>query len=173
MITTVLGNLLRFVVLVLVQALVLDHIDLANGWVVPYLYVLFIIMLPFNTPPWATLVLGFVTGLVMDLFSSTPGMHTSACVLMAFARLLMLRLLAPREGYDPGKRPIIAHMGLTWFMTFAGVLVAVHHLWLFFVEVYRFDDLFSTLLRAFMSAAATLVLCLLAQALTSRDVRTR
>lgn len=173
MITTVLGNLLRFVVLVLVQALVLDHIDLANGWVVPYLYVLFIIMLPFNTPPWATLVLGFVTGLVMDLFSSTPGMHTSACVLMAFARLLMLRLLAPREGYDPGKRPIIAHMGLTWFMTFAGVLVAVHHLWLFFVEVYRFDDLFSTLLRALMSAAATLVLCLLAQALTSRDVRTR
>ncbi|MBS1580963.1 MAG: rod shape-determining protein MreD [Bacteroidetes bacterium] len=173
MITTLIGNLLRFVLLILVQALVIDHIDLAHGWVVPYLYVLFIIMLPFNTPPWATLVLGFVTGLAMDFFSSTPGMHTSACVLMAFARLLMLRLLAPREGYDPGKRPIIAHMGLAWFMTFAGVLVTVHHLWLFYVEVYRFDDFLSTLLRALMSAAATLILCLLSQALTSRDVRTR
>lgn len=173
MITTLIGNLVRFVLLILVQALVIDHIDLAHGWVVPYLYVLFIIMLPFNTPPWATLVLGFVTGLAMDFFSSTPGMHTSACVLMAFARLLMLRLLAPREGYDPGKRPIIAHMGLAWFMTFAGVLVTVHHLWLFYVEVYRFDDFLSTLLRALMSAAATLIPCLLSQALTSRDVRTR
>jgi hypothetical protein len=49
----------------------------------------------------------------------------------------------------------------------------MHHLWLFFVEVYRFDDFFSTLLRALMSATATLVLCLLSQALVSRDTRTR
>ena len=111
--------------------------------------------------------------MTMDFFSSTPGMHASACVVMAFARLLMLRLLVPRDGYDPGKRPIVQHMGLTWWMTFAGVLILVHHLWLFFVEVYRFDDFLSTLLRALMSAVATLVLCLLAQALTSREIRPR
>lgn len=173
MITTVLGNILRFVALMLVQVMLLDHLDLANGWVVPYLYVLFIIMLPFETPPWATLLLGFLTGLLMDFFTSTPGMHTSACVLMAYVRIQLLRLLAPREGYEFGKRPIIPHMGLAWFMTFAAVLVVVHHLWLFFVEVYRFDHFFTTLFRALTSAAATLVLCLLAQALTTRDIRTR
>jgi rod shape-determining protein MreD len=173
MITTVLANILRFVLLMLLQALVLDHMDLANGWVVPYLYVLFLIMLPFETPPWATLSIGFATGLLMDFFTSTPGMHTSACVLLAFTRNLLLRLLAPREGYEFGKRPIIPHMGLGWFMTFAGVLVLTHHLWLFFVEVYRFSDFGSTLLRALVSAAATLVLCLLAQALTTSAIRTR
>lgn len=173
MITTVLGNILRFVVLILFQVMLLDHLDVANGWVVPYLYVLFLIMLPFETPPWAVLVIGFFTGLVMDLFSSTPGMHTSACVVMAYVRIQMLRLLAPREGYEFGKRPIIAHMGLAWFMTFAAVLVVVHHLWLFFVEVYRFDHFFATFFRALTSAAATLLLCLLAQALTTRDIRTR
>lgn len=172
MTSTIPANILRFVVLILVQALVIDQIDLANGWVVPYLYVLFIILLPFDTPAWATLVLGFLLGMTMDFFSSTPGMHASACVLMAFARLLMLRLLAPREGYDPTKRPIIGHMGIAWFMTFSSVLIVVHHLWLFFVEMYRFDDLFNTLLRALMSATATLILCLLAQALT-RDLRLR
>lgn len=173
MITTILGNLFRFVLLILLQALVLDQLDLANGWVVPYLYVLFLVMLPFETPPWATLLIGFVTGITMDLFTSTPGMHTSACVVLAYTRIWMLRLLSPREGYEFGKRPIIAHMGLTWFMTFAGVLVVAHHLWLFFVEVYRFDDFASTLLRALVSAAATLVLCLLAQALTTSALRTR
>ena len=173
MISTVLSNAFRFVLLVLLQALVIDHIDLAHGWVVPYVYVLFILLLPFDTPAWATLVLGFLIGMTMDLFSSTPGMHASACVLMAFGRLLMLRVLVPREGYDVGKRPIIQHMGLAWFMTYAGVLIVMHHLWLFFVEVYRFDDFLSTLFRALMSAAATLALCLLAQALLSRDIRTR
>lgn len=173
MIAIVRNQVLSFLLLVLLQALVLDHLDLAHGWVVPYLYVLFIIGLPFNTPPWATLVLGFVLGLAMDFFSSTPGLHAGACTLMAYARLLMLRILAPRDGYDPLKRPDVQHMGLTWYMTFAGVLVLIHHLWLFFVEVYRFDDFPSTLLRALMSAAATLLLCLLAQALTTREFRPR
>jgi rod shape-determining protein MreD len=173
MITTVRNHILAFLLLVLLQALVLDHLDLAHGWVVPYLYVLFIISLPFDTPPWATLVLGFVLGITMDFFSSTPGMHASACVIMAYARIWMLRILAPRDGYDHDQRPIVQHMGLTWYMTFAGVLILLHHLWLFFVEVYRFDDFFTTFLRAIMSAAATLVLCLLAQALTSRETRSR
>lgn len=173
MINTVLGNSIRFVLLILLQALVLDHLDLSNGWVVPYLYVLFLIMLPFETPPWATLLIGFGTGLVMDLFTSTPGMHTSACVVLAYTRIWTLRLLAPREGYEFGKRPIIADMGLTWFVTYTAVLVVAHHLWLFFVEMYRFDDFFSTLVRALVSSAATLVLCLLAQALTSSATRTR
>lgn len=171
MIATILNQVLAFVALVLMQAMVLDHLDLANGWVVPYLYVFFLIALPFNTPPWATLLLGFVLGMAMDFFTSTPGMHASACTLMAFVRLLMLRLLAPRDGYDPLKRPNVAHMGMAWYITFASVLILVHHLWLFFVEVYRFDDFLTTFLRAVMSAAATLLLCLLAQALTTRTPR--
>lgn len=173
MISLVRNHILGFILLVLLQALVLDHLDLANGWVVPYLYVLFIIALPFDTPPWATLVLGFALGLTMDFFSSTPGMHASACVLMAWSRLFMLRILAPRDGYDYARRPNVRDMGITWYATFAGLLVLIHHLWLFFVEVYRFDDFLSTLLRALMSAAATLLLCLLAQALTSHGARPR
>ena len=58
------------------------------------------------------------------------------------------------------------YMFRLWFMTFAGVLVLVHHLWLFFIEVYRFQHFFATLFRAVLSTAATLVLCLLAQAPT-------
>ena len=47
MITTIGANLLRFMVLLLLQVLVLDHLDVANGYMVPYLYVLFLLMLPF------------------------------------------------------------------------------------------------------------------------------
>lgn len=169
MIGTMLSNIMRFIVLVLLQALVIDHMDVANGWVVPYVYVLFILMLPIALPLGASLLLGFTVGLTMDLFSSTPGMHASACTVMAYGRTLMLMALAPREGYEIGRRAALADMGLPWFMTYAGVLILIHHLWLFFVEVFRFDAFFSTLLRALLSTGATLVLCLVAQLLIARS----
>lgn len=173
MIVTVLANFLRFLVLMLLQVLVLDHLDVANGFMVPYLYVLFLLMLPIELPAWAQLTTGAATGLVMDLFSSTPGMHMSACTVMMYARINLLGWIAPREGYEYGMRPTAPRMGLAWFITYAGLLVLVHHLWLFFVEVHRFDAFFGTLLRALLSATFTLGLCLLAQFLTSAQERSR
>src|SRR5438128_2469682 len=123
MIVPVIANILRFIVLMLLQALVIDHIDLGNGWVVPYLYIFFILALPIELPTWAVLLIGAFTGLVMDLFSSTPGMHMSACVLMAFARSYVLRALAPREGYPSNTRPTVNDMGMAWFITYAAVLI--------------------------------------------------
>ncbi|MBK7383455.1 MAG: rod shape-determining protein MreD [Flavobacteriales bacterium] len=173
MIVTIIANVFRFIALMLLQVLVLDHLDIANGWMVPYLYLLFLLMLPFELPAWASLLIGAFTGLVMDLFSNTPGMHMSACVIMMFVRLRWLKLIAPREGYEFGMRPTVPRMGLVWFVTYAGVLILIHHLWLFFVEIHRFDSFFSTFLRAVLSAVFTLGLCLLAQFLTSRDERGR
>jgi rod shape-determining protein MreD len=173
MIGAITSNLFRIIGLVLLQALVIDHMDLANGWVAPYLYVLGILLLPFDTPPWASLLAGFGSGYLMDLFSSTPGLHAGACTVMGFARPYVLRLVAPRDGYEFGRRPTLAHMGMAWFLTYAGLLVAIHHLWLFYAEVYRFSGFFSTLLRALLSVAATLCFCLLTQAFSSRVRRVR
>ncbi len=173
MIVTVLANFLRFLVLMLLQVLVLDHLDVANGFMVPYLYVLFLLMLPIELPAWAQLTTGAATGLVMDYFSSTPGMHMSACVVMMYARLNLLRLLAPREGYEFGMRPTLPRMGIAWYLTYAGLLILVHHLWLFFVEVHRFDSFFGTFFRAVLSGVFTFALCLLAQFLTTSPERSR
>lgn len=173
MTVTFIANLFRFIALVLLQVVVLDHLDVANGWMVPYLYVLFLLMLPFELPAWSVLVIGAVTGLTIDLFSSTPGMHMSACLVMMYARVQLLRFIAPREGYEYGMRPTIPRMGLAWFLTYAGLLILVHHSWLFTVEMHRLDGFFSTFLRAVLSAAFTLGLCILGQFLTSSSERGR
>ncbi|MBK9174772.1 MAG: hypothetical protein IPM46_00235 [Flavobacteriales bacterium] len=85
--------------------------DLAHGWMVPYLYVLFLIMLPFELPAWAGLLIGAATGLVMDIFASTPGMHTSAsCGSCSCASTCGARL--PRDGYEFGMHPTVPSTGL-------------------------------------------------------------
>lgn len=169
----IVGNLLRFVVLIAVQVLLLDQLDLANGWLVPYLYVLFLIMLPLELPTWAALLIGFTTGATVDLFNSTPGMHAGACTVMAFARTGVLRLLRPRDGYESGTTPTLRNMGPAWFSACAALLVPIHHIWLFFTEVFHFDRFFETLGRSLASAVLTIVLILLVQLLFFRPDRQR
>ena len=86
---------LHFIVLVFVQVFILNRIEL-GGYINPYLYILFVMLMPFQTPKWLLLLLGFFLGLTIDLFAHTPGMHSSATVLIAFLRPYVLELIAPR-----------------------------------------------------------------------------
>jgi hypothetical protein len=114
-------------------------------------------MLPFETPPLLLLVLSFLTGLVIDMFYDSAGMHAAACTLLGFARYYMLKLIAPRDGYEPGLTPTIDDMGVAWFITYAGILILVHHLFFFFLEVFRWTEFFRTFLRVVLSSIGTFV----------------
>ena len=151
-----------FILLILFQGLILNNIEL-GGYLNPFLYVVFILILPFETPKWLVLVLGFVLGITIDSFSSTLGMHTSATVFMAFARGYLLKLIEPRGGYEFNTKPSIQYMGLTWYMLYACVLVLLHHLFLFYIESFKLSQFFSTFGRAIASAFFTMILVLIVQ----------
>lgn len=154
--------ILRFVLLVMVQVLVLNRIRL-GGYLNPYVYVLFLLLLPFEMPGWALLATAFFLGLSIDMFTDTPGMHAAACLFLAFCRPFVLRLTAPREGYENNTLPTLFNQGLRWFITYAGILVFLHHLLLFYVEVFRLSEFFSTLLRVILSTLLTLSIIVLTQ----------
>ena len=144
-------NIFRFVVLILFQVLVMDNV-MINGYMIPYTYILFILLMPFETPRWIQLLSGFALGLVMDLFSGTPGMHTAASVLIAFVRPYLLDLLASHDGYEPETFPRVHYYGLLWFLKYAALIVVIHHLALFYLEVFQLKHFFSTLLRVILSS---------------------
>lgn len=158
----IIKNIFRFFFLVLLQVLILNNIQL-SGYLNPFLYVLFILMLPFNTPNWLVLILGFVLGICIDMFCDTGGLHAAASVLMAFLRPSVLKIIAPREGYNVIHKPTIQQFGFNWFLSYAGILVLVHHLFLFYLEAFRLSEFFSNLLRTILSAAFTLTLIFISQ----------
>ena len=172
MVSIILGNIVRFVILMVIQVFLLDHLDLYDGMVVPYLYILFLFMLPFDIEHSFLMVIGFITGITMDIFNNTPGMHASACVFICFIRPYFLQWIAPRDGYEFGLMPRIQHMGASWSITYMGVLVLLHHTWLFFIEVYMLDRFFETFARVALSGIFTVVLCVLAQFLSFSSRRT-
>lgn len=157
MISEVIRNTVRFIALVLLQVLIVQNIRLGS-YVILFPYVLFILLLPFETPKLAVLAIAFITGITIDTFYDTAGIHAATCTLIGFLRYYILKLLAPREGYDPGLTPTIESMGSVWFITYAALIIFIHHLFFFYLEIFRFNEFFSTLLRVFLSSIGTFAL---------------
>jgi rod shape-determining protein MreD len=154
--------IIRFILLVLLQVLVFNNIQL-SGFINPYFYVLFLLLLPFETPKWSLPLIGFLLGFSIDLFAHTPGIHASATVLMAFSRPFVLNMIAPREGYEPGSYPTLYYNGLEWFFKYSAILICIHHFFLFYVEIFRISDFFATFLRALLSSVFSIIFIVLSQ----------
>jgi rod shape-determining protein MreD len=162
MIIKIISQLIRFILLVFVQVVVLNHVQW-SGYVNPYIYVLFVLMIPVETPQWLLLVIAFITGLVIDMFGNSGGMHAAATVFMAFARPGMLRLIAPRDGYETEMKLTPQVMGLKWFITYVSVMVFLHHAAYFYIEVFRFSEFFLTLFKVVINSIITVTLITLGQ----------
>lgn len=154
--------LFYFVALVLLQLLILNHVHI-NGYFSPFFYIAFILFLPFDFPKWAVMLMGFLTGLVIDLFTYTPGLHASATVLLAYGRIVLLPGLSPRGDYEMGTVPSANQYGWGWFFRYTIILTLLHHLALFFVETFTFVNFYSTLLKALSATVITLFLLFLSQ----------
>lgn len=156
-------NIFRFFVLVLLQVLVFNNIQIGGWGIVPHFYILFIILMPFETPGWAILLAGFVLGFTVDIFANTFGLHAAATTLAAFARPLALNVLAPREGYEAGTLPRVLHYKLPWFLKYATIVVTVHQLWYYILETFTFAHFGRTFLIIIFSSALSLLLIALSQ----------
>jgi rod shape-determining protein MreD len=152
--------ILMFLLIIALQILLFNNIQF-SGYINPYVYVMIILLLPFNTPSWLLLIFSFVTGLIVDFFTGTPGMHSSATLLAGFARPLVLRVISPRDGYDSGSAPSMLTFGFTWFFTYTLVMVLIHHTTLFYLEVFRLTDFFRTMLRVILGSVFSITFILL------------
>jgi len=168
MINKVVSNIIRFIALIIVQVIILNNIQL-NGFINPYMYILFIMMLPFETPGWLLLLLSFVTGLTVDMFSNTLGMHAAACVFLGFCRPRVISFISPREGYETEAKPSLVDMGIRWFISYTIMMTFIHHFVLFYIEAFRFKEFFETFARVFLSSALTITLIILSQYLFTRS----
>lgn len=157
---TILVNLLRFIILVFLQVFLLKNITLYN-LSAPYLYILFILLLPFEIPNILLFALSFILGLTIDAFYDTPGLHAASCVLLAFVRILFISITVQKEGFDNEPEPTLSVMGLRWFFTYALLLTLAHHFFLFNLEVFRLSEIPYTLSRFVLSSIFTVFLMLL------------
>ncbi len=101
----------------------------------------------------------------MDTFSSTPGLHMAATTFMGYIRIFYLKFAANKEDFEGRFSPTLSRKGPLWFMLYTFILIFVHHLLLFYFEVYGFSEFFRTFLRVLGSTLASVLLIGLGQIL--------
>jgi len=155
MINSILRFGLIFILLVLAQILLFNNIQF-SGYVNPYIYIMFILLLPAEIPAALTLFLSFGIGIVIDFYSGSVGMHAFASTFAGFVRPFVLRSISPRDGYTPGEQLSMLSYGFRWFLLYAAIIVFVHHAVLFFVEAFRIIDFLRTFFRIILSTVFSL-----------------
>lgn len=158
---TILINIFRWLILLFVQIFLLRNMAFYN-LSTPFIYVLFILVLPFQLPNLLLYIIAFITGLTLDSFYDTLGVHTSACVALAFVRILFISVSLNREAIDEPE-PSLGNMGFRWFSLYAVLCIFAHHIVLFFLEAFKLTSLTYTLGRTLLSIVFTLFTVLLVE----------
>lgn len=158
-----LKNIGIFIFAFFIQVLVLNNIHLTELGITPYFYIIFILLLPFDTPKWSLLLSAFFLGVFIDMFEDTGGVHAAASVFIAFLRPALLKALSSRDGYLPESLPRISWYGFIWFLKYAIISVIFHHLIYFLVLEFSFANFSVILIRIIFTSILSVVLIIISQ----------
>lgn len=164
--------ILRFCLFILVQVFVLDQIPSLHHLVTPSIYFLFILWLPFKMGRRTLLVLAFLLGFVLDAFTKTYGLHSAPCVMIAYLRPFLIKLLLPQDDSEFNyEEPSVQSMDLVPYFTYVTILTFIHHIILFFLEALQTGGMVYFLVKTLFSTAISLILVLLTELLFNRRQR--
>jgi rod shape-determining protein MreD len=139
--SSLLKNIIRFILFILVQAFILDKVPPLHEYVKPILYFLFVLWLPFSINRGMQMIIAFIFGLCMDYFTGTPGLHVVPCVLIAYLRPFLLNILLPRETTEVSyAEPSIKSLGWAPYSVYVLMLTFAHHACLVLIEWLQFGD---------------------------------
>jgi hypothetical protein len=172
--STLLKNIIRFIVFILLQHYVLDKVPPLHQFIKPYLYFLFILWLPFSVPRFWLMFIAFIFGLTMDYFAGTPGLHAASCVLIAYLRPFILNVLVPQETTEVSYyEPSIKSMGFAPYSLYIIVLTFIHHVLLVFIEWMEFGNFVFFIGKVAATTGISLLLIFITEMLFYRKAKYR
>lgn len=155
-------NIGRFVLLMLFQLLVLNNVYL-GGYVMPMLYVLFILMLPTGMKRIPLLLIAFATGFIVDISNNVLGFHTLACTVVAMMRIWYADRILTRGEPVVISTPSIHTVTPQYFVSYLMLLLAAFYLIFYTTELFGSRGFWGVLLATVCSTVVTTILAVLYQ----------
>lgn len=158
-------NTARFILLVLLQVLVLNHINLL-GYINPYIYILFIILYPVKNNSSLFIFLSFLLGLCVDIFSDSGGVHAAASVTIAFLRPGFLKsVFGALYEHQTIK---FSNIDLAPKISYIALVTIAHHLILFTLEIFSLSKIILIAQNTLFSSIFTIIICILVTIIFTR-----
>lgn len=150
---------MRFIGLVLVQVLVLNHLNLF-GYLNPLVYIVWVFLFPISKNKSALLITSFLIGLTIDFFSDSGGIHAAATLFIAFIRLPVLKAVLRKTDFDY----LLFNIRATSFgkaFLFISFLTIIHHFIVFSLEYFSFNSTFTIISNTFLTGVFTIFISIL------------
>jgi rod shape-determining protein MreD len=157
---------LRFILLVLVQVLVFNKLNFL-GFINPMVYLLFLYWYPIKQRRAIFILISFLLGLTIDIFSDTVAFHAAATVTLAFLRPAIMRFVfGVNYEFQSFK---LSNTTKAQQITFLALLIIGHHTIFFLLEIFSLDHLLLLLKKIVFTSAGSVLICLLFTSLFSVD----
>lgn len=164
----VLTFIFMFVVLVLVQALLLNHIVLFN-YAVCFLFIYFLAKLPVGISGNWLLTLGFLMGISVDFLSDTQGLNSLCCTLLAAIKRPTFYAYIQHDDHTRNIEPGVITMGWVNFGKYMFTMAAIYSFLVTFVEYVSYTDLLEILIKGASSTVFTFLLIFAVDSLTGNN----
>lgn len=151
-------------VLIIIQVLICNHIMLFNV-AMAFIFIYMIIRLPVGLKTDWLLTWAFFSGLVVDIFSDTPGVNALACTLLAIIKKPMLFAYVPRDDRTKNITPSLKELGFSVYGKYLLTMSAIYCLLAFTIEYFNFADVKEIVIMSASSAALTFLVLLGADSL--------
>lgn len=155
-----------FVILLLAQVIIFNNINLL-GYLTPYPYILFLLLFPFTSNRSLFIIVSFITGIVIDIFGDSGGVHAAACLTLAYLRPIALRF-AFGVSYEYNAIRI-SNSSLYERFVYITILVLIHHSVLYSLEVFNISRILYILQKTLFTSIFTILLCILFTILFGRQ----
>lgn len=152
-------NLFRLLLLLMAQILIFSNSNFSS-FINPYVFPLFILLLPFETPRWLLMIIGFLSGLALDIFLGSAGMHAAACLLVGYLRPFLINVITPK-GTEFEISPNVYSQGITWFVVYLGVAMVTYLTFYFLIEAATFLNFFWLFIKIILSTVVSVIFMLI------------
>ena len=170
----VIKNTIRLILMMFIQAFIMQRIPPLHQFIVPYFYFAFILWLPFKISRMQLLWIAFLTGLLLDMFYKTPGLHATASLLIGYTRPFLITLLLPKEATEWGNQePTQKNMGSVPYWTYMVFMTLLHHFWMILLEWMQFGSFFYFIGKLIATSLLSLLLILITDLFLNRNAKLR
>lgn len=155
----ILSNGFRFIGLVLLQVLILNHINLF-GYLNPLVYIAWVFLFPIRKNKSLFLIASFLLGLSIDFFSDSGGINAAATLFIAFFRLSILKAVLRKSDFDYLLFNLRS-LSIDKIFLYIATLTIMHHFIVFSLEYFSFNAFINVLKSTFFTSIFTIILSIL------------
>ncbi|MAZ58395.1 MAG: rod shape-determining protein MreD [Flavobacteriales bacterium] len=153
-----------FFFVILIQIFILNNIQF-SGYINPYYYIIFILTIPHKTNKISNLILSFLIGFTIDIFSNTYGAHAFACVLISYLKIIWTNRFNNKDAEELLE---ITKLSFQKFVAISTIFIAIHHFTIFLLERFTFLAIWEILGATITTTIFTLISFIIHKILSSK-----